>query len=279
MSPALGLVAVSALGFAPTTAGFQVLLDASNLQLSLRPGGATLGLTHLDVDHLPSRLDALSKSFSPAAACTAIFDGNAFDGEHAGKSWTCEEEVPDATPLNVRFTAKLSSADDELVQVAQEIGASAGSSSAEAVTSSHVRHALETLPLVDAPRATTRPVYAVTLLRSAMGKSKRDKREAFLKSCGLRKMGDTVHLPSFTATQQERSLALIRGLHTLERGVVRIDKLERPSAIVVSDDRGLRRRCHLLANPPVVLGRAQFFNWMEREQILSNPEEGPRAAA
>lgn len=265
------LLAVSALGCAPTTAGLQVLLDASNLQLSLRPGGATLGLTSLDVDHLPARLDALSKSFTPAAACTAIFDGNAFNGEHAGKAWTCEEEVPDATPLNVRFTAKLMSADDELVRVAQEIGASAGSSSAEAVTTASVRHALETLPLVDTPRASVRPVYSVTLLRSAMGKSKRDKREAFLKTCGLRKMGDKVHLPSYTATQQERSLALIRGLHALERGVIRIDKLERPSAIVVSDDRGLRRRCFALANPPVVMGRAQFFNWMERTHVLIEP--------
>ena len=42
-----------------------------------------------------------------------------------------------------------------------------------------------------------------------MGKGKRDKREAFLRTCGLTKMGDTVHLPAFDATQQERALGAL----------------------------------------------------------------------
>ena len=96
------------------------------------------------------------------------------------------------------------------------------------------------------------------------GKGKRSKREAFLNTCGLRKMGDMVHLPAFDESQQQRSLALVRGLHSLERGVVRLEKLGGSPTMVVSDDRGLRRRCFLLANPPVVFGRMQFFNFMER---------------
>ena len=42
----------------------------------------------------------------PAAQVLAVFDGAAFDGEHAGQSWTCDPEVPDATPLRVVFTAQ-----------------------------------------------------------------------------------------------------------------------------------------------------------------------------
>ena len=91
-----------------------------------------------------------------------------------------------------------------------------------------------------------KPVFAATLLKSAAGKGKRSKREAFLRTCGLNRMGDTVHLPVYEELQQERALALICGLHALERGVVRIERLSNPAALVVSDDRGLRRRCFAL---------------------------------
>jgi hypothetical protein len=209
-----GFLHVAWLGCAPPP--LRILLDASNLQLSLRPGFNELGLTSLDSDHLPSQLDVLSKSFLPAASCTAIFDGAAFDGAYAGDSWTCDDEVPDAAPVHVRFTGVKESADDELVSLAHEIGSTSGSSPAKMVTSKQVLTALE------GSHDEHRPVYAVTLLRSAMGKGKRDKREAFLRSCGLKRMGDTVHLMTFLPVQQERSLALVRGLHSLERGVVRM---------------------------------------------------------
>ena len=235
-----------------------ILLDASNLQLNLRPGGLALNLCSLDCPELPAQLDKMTKLFSPAAAVTAVFDGSAFDGAHAGRSWKCDPEVPDATPLLVKFTALRESADDELVSLAQELGAAANSLPSEPTTSKAIRHTLEQPP--DA----TAPVYAVTLLKSAMGKSKRDKREAFFKTCGLHRMGDTVHLPTFLPAQRERSLGLMRGMHSIERGVLSFAKLEGATTVVVSDDRGLRRRCFALANTPVVLGRSQFFNMMRQ---------------
>ena len=120
-----------------------------------------------------------------------------------------------------------------------------------------------------------RPVFSATLLKSALGKSKRDKREAFLRSCGLSRMGDTAHFPCFDETQRERTLGLFRGLHSLERGVLRVTVLKDPVVMIVTDDRGLRRRCFQLANPPVVFGRQQFVKWMER---LDEDSQGATAA-
>ena len=259
------LLVLSLFGRAASMIG-NIYIDSSNLQLDLRPGLATLGLTSLEQPNLPARLDAMSKAFSPAAQVLAVFDGAAFDGEHAGQSWTCDPEVPDATPLRVVFTDNpRESADDMLVALAQEAGDAAGSSAAEPVSSGAARALLETMTLEEAPPSDDPPpIFAATLLKSAMGKGKRDKREAFLRTCGLLRMGDTVHLPTFLPVQQERSLALVRGIHRIERGVVSIAQIERPAAMVVSDDRGLRRRCFALAHPPVVLGRAQFFNMLDR---------------
>lgn len=239
-----------------------VLLDASNLQLNLKPGGATLNLWHLDCAELPTQLDAMTKLFSPAPSVTAVFDGRAFDGEHAEKSWTCDPEVPNATPLEVSFTKFDESADDVLVALAQQLGATAASAPSEKTTSAHIRHVLE--QQIPDPK----PVFSATLLKSAMGKSKRDKREAFFKTCGLHRMGDTVHLPTYLPFQQERSLGLVRGLHSIERGVLSFGMIESPQALVVSDDRGLRRRCFALEHPPVVLGRNQFFNMMRQASEL-----------
>ena len=251
----------------PSTAALtSILLDASNLQLSLRPGLQNLNLCSQDIDLLPRKLDHLGKALG-SEEIRAIFDGAAFDGAHAGKEWECDQEVSEALPLQVRFTAERESADDALVALAQQIGESSGSSAPEIVGTGHVRHVLEqeTLP-------SPTPVFAATLLKSAMGKGKRDKREAFLRTCGLIRMGDTVHLPCFDTTQHDRTLALIRGLHSIERGVVRVSQLSDPAAMVVTDDRGLRRRCFQLANPPVVFGRQQFQNWMER---LDEEYRGP----
>ena len=167
-----------------------------------------------------------------------------------------------AAPVSVRFTKVEVRADDAVVQLAQEVGGAAGSPVAELITTGHARHVLEQEEL-----PTPRPILAVTLLKSAMGKGKRDKREAFLRTVGLTKMGDTVHMPLYDEMQQERALGLMRGLHSLERGIVRIDWLSKPAAMVVSDDRGLRRRCLSLANPPVVLGRKQWENWLTRIEL------------
>ena len=241
-----------------------VLLDASNLQLGLRPGGAALGLSSLEVPRLHERIDVVVRKLMTADAAdigistTALFDGGAFDGVHASTEWECAPEAPDAAPVRVQFTKVRESADDALVARAQAVGDAALTPRVEPVTSGHARSMLEQqLPW-------PRPVFAATLLKSAAGKGKRDKREAFLRTCGLLRMGDTVHLPVFDETQQERALALIRGLHALERGVVRLEMLTEPAALVVSDDRGLRRRCFSLPAPPVVLGRKQWEKWLLR---------------
>lgn len=258
-----------------------ILLDASNLQLSLRDGLSTPNLYSHDLPALAPKLDRVARYLSAelaaaqddAEACvstTAIFDGRAFEEVHAGQSWRCDQEVPDALPIDVRFTGERESADDYLTALTQQLGEDAHSSAPEIITTGAARTELER------PMSSPKPVYAATLLKSAMGKGKRSKREAFLNTCGLKKMGDTVHLPAFDETQQDRTLALIRGMHALERGIIRLERLERPTALVVTDDRGLRRRCFSLANPPVVFGRAQFCNWMER--LYESPGTLPNAA-
>ena len=213
----------------------------------------------------PSRLDRVAHYLEDellgehsGIATTAIFDGRAFDGVHAGASWECDPEVPNALPVRVQFTGVDESADDALTALAQQLGEAEGTLPPEATTSGAARTALG--QQLEAPK----PVYAATLLKSAMGKGKRSKREAFLRTCGLTRMGDTVHLPTFDDSQQARTLNLVQGLHSIERGIVRMEMLKNPNTMVVTDDRGLRRRCFALANPPVVFGRAQFANWMER---------------
>jgi len=239
-----------------------VILDASNLQLGLKPGltGEQLALSSLDVPRLHERHDGLLRLLAgdDAISTTAFFDGSAFQGVYSGSAWDCDPETPDAPPFHVKFTNERVSADDAVVAFAQEVGSEAGSPRAEIISSGHARSMLEQ-PLPD-----PRPVFAATLLKSAMGKGKRSKREAFLKTVGLTRMGDTVHLPAFEVLQQDRALALIRGLHSLERGIVRIEQLCEPTAMVISDDRGLRRRCFSLASPPIVLGRKQWENWLLR---------------
>lgn len=239
-----------------------ILLDASNLQLGLRPSliSAHPDIDSFDTPKLAARLDKLAKALGGSGLQTeAVFDAGAFGGVHEGARWLCEPDLPDANPLTISFTSNLDSADDALVGRAQEIGEAAGAPRPAAETAGHAR------TLLESELASPRPVFAVTLLKSASGKSKRDKREAFLRTVGLTRMGDTVHLPTFDATQQERSLALMRGLKSLERGVLRVERLDHPAALVVSDDRGLRRRCFNLPNPPVVFGRSQFLNALMRD--------------
>ena len=259
----------------------RIILDASNMQLSLRDGLSTPNLWSHDLPALAPKLDGIARFLTDelraarhpgdhgdgdegadAAPCettddvivrtTAIFDGRAFEEVHAGKSWRCDPEVPNALPIDIHFTGERESADDYLTALVQQLGEEASSSAPEIITTGAARTELEQA------MGTPKPVYAATLLKSAMGKGKRSKREAFLNTCGLKKMGDTVHLPAFDDVQQERTLNLIRGLHSLERGIVRLDRLERPTALVVTDDRGLRRRCFTLANPPVVFVRTRM---------------------
>ena len=43
---------------------------------------------------------------------------------------------------------------------------------------------------------------------------------------------------------------------------VSYEQLDAPTTIVVTDDRGLRRRCLDLPVPPIVLGSNQLYNWL-----------------
>ena len=242
-----------------------VILDASNLQLGLRPCGSTVGLSSLDVPRLHERQEKLIRQLNgaddtqasrrrPSLTAAPLTARTLAPVGSATPRWKARHPSTSNSPAD-------ESADDAVVAYAQQVGSDAAAPPAEIVTSGHVRSMLEqTLP-------SPRPVFAATLLKSAMGKGKRDKREAFLRTCGLTRMGDTVHLPAFEDTQQERALALVRGLHSLERGIIRMERLSDPATVVVSDDRGLRRRCFTLANPPVVLGRKQWENWLLRVEL------------
>lgn len=75
------------------------------------------------------------------------------------------------------------------------------------------------------------------------------------------RVGDRACLPAFTEAQRQRSIALLRGLKKLQ-DVVCFYTLDSPKTIVVSDDRGLRRRCLDLPVPAVILGSAQLYNWL-----------------
>jgi hypothetical protein len=250
-----------------------ILIDASNLQLRLGEPSSAVSksdLWALEMPGLRKRLDAVTHALSPSeeVRTTAVFDGRAFDNLYVGESWDCPPFSAESGPVGVSFTLERESADDTIVMLAQELGLAAGAPRADDVTSGNARSTLEqelTQP--------AKPVFAATLLKSAAGKGKRSKREAFLRTCGLLKMGDTVHLPAFDESMQMRSLSLVRGLHALERGIIRFQRLSSPSTMVITDDRGLRRRCFALANPPVVFGRNQLYNWMERVEPFTKDED------
>jgi len=266
---------VTVLGALAASASIQIgsiFLDACNLQLFVEPARPS-SLNSMQVDDLSRRLLLLSRYVAyldpytvdvpdgePPATVCAVFDGAAFHGEHAGCQWQqCDE--PEGVPaggcspgLRVVFTEKRASADDVLLQMVQEEGAKVGCAVPEQISAKQAGALLSQEPL-------PRPVVAAVRQRSLAGRSKREQREAFLRTCGLPRVGDIAHLPAFTEAQRERSIALLRGLDKLENAVT-YSRLDKPVAMVVSDDRGLRRRCFELPCPPVVLGRNQLLNWL-----------------
>jgi len=129
--------------------------------------------------------------------------------------------------------------------------------------------AIELLEKGDVPR----PVIVATRQRAVPGKAERMRREAFLKSCGLPHLGDTTHMIAFNEAQRERSANLVRGLQKLGPTVITFRQLEQPALLLVTDDRGLRRRA-MANSPAAVLGRMQLFNWLQ--SIGDSPEEADR---
>eukprot|EP00965_Chrysotila_dentata_P073581 2430427-Pleurochrysis_carterae.AAC.1 len=236
-----------------------IFLDACNLQLQLGQAApdAIPTIESLEIDELPSRLCSLCES---PPAITAVFDGAAFQKRFEGFDWSRPISDGDdqggqaADNLRIRFTTGLRKADDELVEFVR--AADVDCTPSTPIVATRAIKALESGKSV---------VLAVTRLRSLAGRRDRERREAFLKTCGLPRVGDTAHLPSFTPAQRERSIRLLAGLNSLESGggqVLRYSLIEDPQVLVVSDDRGLRRRLMTLKTPPAVLGRRQLYNWL-----------------
>mmetsp|Transcript_7824 Transcript_7824/g.25802 ORF Transcript_7824/g.25802 Transcript_7824/m.25802 type:complete len:267 (-) Transcript_7824:193-993(-) len=243
-----------------------LLLDACNLQLGFELAATAPPrpiVTSPLVDDLPEKLASLSRLVLPslgaggleaAATTTAVFDGAAFHSAFEGGRWDDTAEGF----ARVHFTDVHEKADDRLMRMIDDLAAADD----EASPASPLRHGAEAAELLEACGEGACPVIVATRQRAVPGKAERQRREAFLKACGLPRLGDTAHLPSFTPAQRERSANLARGLHKLGPGVISFRLLERPNAILATDDRGLRRRA--MANSPVVvLGRSQLFNWLE----------------
>jgi len=252
-----------------------VLLDACNLQINVEPASPS-SLSTISIDHLPSRLHRLSRYLSyldpwtddlpidedPPAAVTAVFDGTAYHSAHADATWLQSDEELGAPAgghsdgLRVMFTRGVThSADDQLLVMAKAAGDSSQPRPPRPISA---KQALADLQDGELPR----PVYRATRLKAVSGKAERKKREAFLSQSGMPRIGDVAHFPAFTEAQRARSIALLRGLAKLN-DVVSFHQLDSPAAILVSDDRGLRRRCVELPHPPVVLGSSQFWNWLD----------------
>uniref|UniRef100_A0A7S0L5T7 Uncharacterized protein n=1 Tax=Coccolithus braarudii TaxID=221442 RepID=A0A7S0L5T7_9EUKA len=253
-----------------------ILLDACNLQLHLEQEHkeALPTIASTNIDALPSKLLALV-TVAAAPGITAVFDGAAFHYHFTGADWTLRipqdegasnvdcDGVESANLLRIRFTERLRKADDELVQLAR--AATEGGEPIRKVAASEALKAL---------RLDCDAVVAVTRMRSLTGRRDRTKREAFLKSCGLPRVGDTAHMPSFTSWQRDRSINLVNGLHKLDQGTgaVVYHLIEQPDVVVATDDRGLRRKIMTLESPPAVLGRRQLFNWVESLDYLETED-------
>jgi len=250
-----------------------ILLDACNLQLQptmapqhglLKPEDQALTLESRDVHYFPQLIADLSKylsgSLDPAGehgpCIRAVFDGAAFDGTFSGMQWTPEVDDGD-TPWHVSFMRAPFKADDTLVELADAAGKAAGAPAAIPLSGKAAAKKLEAPVSAHAPHSSV----LAKRTRSLAGRHQRERREAFLRTCGLPRVGDTTCLLSFSESQRDRSLSLVRGLDKLDPAISFFE-LEQPTCLVVTDDRGLRRRCFALPNPPLVIGRAQLINWI-----------------
>ena len=95
----------------------------------------------------------------------------------------------------------------------------------------------------------------------------RDRMQAHLRGVGLRNLGQTMCMPLLTEPQRLRSLNVVRGLKRLgnvKNDPIKFVHLPEPPALVVTDDRGLSRRCSTRAEPCAVLTSAQLAVWLAR---------------
>lgn len=185
--------------------------------------------------------------------CEVVFDGAAFHGEHMGKAWTGGEDS-----MSITFTERMLSADDAIVQLC---GLCEQAAPPKQLTGKQAVALCEWEPEeVDAGVG----AISATLLKSPSGRKKRKSVEAHLSGVGLRNVGQTMSMPLLTAPQRARSLAVARGLERLGgiRDPIKFVHLPAPGAVVVTDDRGLARRCSTMAKPAIVLTSSQFASWL-----------------
>jgi len=220
-----------------------VLLDACNLQLDfelLNSAPPRPIVTSIQCHDLPGRLATLTQSVLPsldaagvqqAAVATAVYDGAAYHGNFYDGVW---DAVMDGC-AKIHFTSQYESADDRLMRMIEAITASTPSAAPPKTLTA--TEAIDVLEKGDTPR----PVIVATRQRAVPGKADRERRENFLKSCGLPRLGDSSHLIAFNEMQRGRSLNLVRGLKKLGPGIITFRQLEEPALMLVTDDRGLRR--------------------------------------
>lgn len=183
--------------------------------------------------------------------CNVVFDGAAFHGEHMGCAWTGGDDS-----ISITFTERMVSADDTIVQLC---GLCEQAAPPEQLTSKQAVALCEREP--DDGDAGVGAVTA-TLVKSPSGRSQRKRVEAHLSGVGLRNVGQTMSMPLLTPMQRARSLAVARGLARLGGDPIKFVHLPAPGAVVVTDDRGLARRCLTTAQPAMVLTSSQFASML-----------------
>jgi len=232
----------------------RLLIDGSNLSLRFAaspnptlysPDGETnVGALLAEMLQHPQLSDA-----------EVVFDGKAFYGVHAGCTWLGGEDGPTIT-----FTERAENADDAIAQLCD---ACEPQSPPRIVTSKQAVAICEQ-PL---PESQSNGAISATLVRAPQGKKDRDRIEAHLRGVGLRNLGQTMCMPLLTEAQRERSLNVVRGLKRLgnvKNDPIKFVHLPEPPALVVTDDRGLARRCSTRAEPCAVLTSAQLAVWLAR---------------
>ena len=185
-----------------------------------------------------------------------VFDGKAFYGVHAGCTWPGGEDGPTIT-----FTERAENADDAITQLCD---ACVPQSPPRVVTSKQaVAICEQPLP----PESQSNGAISATLVRAPQGRKDRDRVQAHLRGVGLRNLGQTMCMPLLTEPQRLRSLNVVRGLKRLgnvKNDPIKFVHLPEPPALVVTDDRGLSRRCSTRAEPCAVLTSAQLAVWLAR---------------
>jgi len=228
----------------------EILLDANNMGLDLQEHPT--GLPFIYHNYLPEGFDKLARALSPSLPMTAIFDGNGYSSMLSNKEWVCD--CGESTEYRIRFTKSGKTADDALVEYITD--ASEGTPPAKRI------RAHEALALLQSPELAQ---TVVTVERHAYSSAQQAAREfqeltAFFEECGLPKIRDVIHLPSFTEPQRVESLELLQKIVS-QSNYFKFARLDLPARLVVTDDLKLRQR--LAGDPVLILNTKQFYSWAQ----------------